>query len=152
MALEIVGSNPTIHPICVFKAVNDLHSFKHFIGPSPRGKATDFDSVIPRVRIAPAQPAVSCRFQDARLTWWGALCFAPTRMLGMFCSANSVGRFDAQAKPRSGLDACFMALCAAIDGKRWPYPNPLLAKNFRRICGQDFRDAPNFYMKQGSNG
>lgn len=41
---------------------------------------------------------------------------------------------------------------AVIDGKRWPYPNPLLAKNFRRICGQDFRDAPNFYKKQGSNG
>ena len=51
-----VGSNPTIHPICVFKAVNDLHSFKHFIGPSPRGKATDFDSVIPQVRILPVQP------------------------------------------------------------------------------------------------
>ena len=41
MALEAVGSSPIIHPI---------------LGCSQAGKAPDFDSGIPQVRVLPAQP------------------------------------------------------------------------------------------------
>ena len=54
MALEAVGSNPIIHP--TFPIYNICISVKFYIGLSPSGKARDFDSLIPQVRIPPAQP------------------------------------------------------------------------------------------------
>ena len=57
MALEAEGSNPSIHPI---ETEEGKHLFlRHFFtGVSPSGKATDFDSVIPLVRIQLPQPKV----------------------------------------------------------------------------------------------
>ena len=62
MALEAVGSNPTIHPIFTKTACVRYSGFDyrmraiHYTGVSPSGKATDFDSVIALVRIQPSQP------------------------------------------------------------------------------------------------
>ena len=44
MALEAVGSNPTIHPILLYS--NKII----YIGVSPSGKALDFDSSIRRFK------------------------------------------------------------------------------------------------------
>ena len=62
MALEAIGSNPIIHPTKSKKALGLFLIYSCF-GLSPSGKATDFDSVIPQVRIPPAQPKsqhISC--------------------------------------------------------------------------------------------
>ena len=48
VALDVMGSSPIIHPISIL-----------YIGLSPSGKALDFDSSIPLVRIQPAQPKIN---------------------------------------------------------------------------------------------
>ena len=54
MALGVAGSNPVIHP----NLSQSLHSggAASILGCSQAGKAPDFDSGIPQVRVLPAQP------------------------------------------------------------------------------------------------
>ena len=52
MALEVVGSNPTNHPTFLFQKEKK----PGILGYSQVGKATDFDSVIPLVRVQLSQP------------------------------------------------------------------------------------------------
>ncbi len=57
-----MGSSPIFHPIK--KEARSLMQIRLrvlHIGLSPSGKATDFDSVIPWVRIPPAQPVSGSR-------------------------------------------------------------------------------------------
>ena len=63
VALETVGSNPTAHPTQKARSlILEIRLRVCHIGLSPSGKATDFDSVIPWVRIPPAQPCKDVYF------------------------------------------------------------------------------------------
>ncbi len=58
VVLVVVGSSPISHPM-LYRAANSYADLPFFHdGPSPSGKATDFDSVIPLVRIQLAQPEI----------------------------------------------------------------------------------------------
>ena len=58
MDLGVVGSSPITHPI--YRNGESARVGRSCLtGPSPSGKATDFDSVIALVRIQLAQPQIN---------------------------------------------------------------------------------------------
>lgn len=66
MALEVIGSNPITHPTKEEHAVSRV--FLSILGCSQGGKAADFDSVIPQVRVLPSQPLKKSMCQFNSLT------------------------------------------------------------------------------------
>ena len=63
MDLGVVGSSPITHPI--YRNGESARVGRSCLtGPSPSGKATDFDSVIALVRIQLAQPRKSRKDDD----------------------------------------------------------------------------------------